>query len=121
MLKMAKDISFVVINMNKELEIYKYLLKYHKGKENKVKAKDLMKIFNILDHKTFRKLIQNINRDKQFKKLIGAISSRDGGYYICETKEETLDAINNRKHRANQMLRECHIMDWKYRKFKDGD
>lgn len=107
--------------MSREKEIYEYLLENHKGKENKAKAKDLMKLFNISDHRNFRKIIQDINRDKQFKKLIGAVSSRNGGYYICETQEETLDAINNRKHRANQMLRECHIMNWKYKKFKDGD
>lgn len=119
MLKMAKDISFVVINMNKELEIYEYLLKYHQGINNRVKGKKLMFNFEINDHKTLRKIIQNINRSKNYEKLIGAVSSKKGVYYICITQEETLEAINNRRHRANQMLRECHIMKWKYNKQKN--
>lgn len=119
MLKMAKDISFVVINMNKELEIYEYLLKYHQGINNRVKGKKLMLNFEINDHKTLRKIIQNINRNKNYEKLIGAVSSKKGGYYICITQEETLEAINNRRHRANEMLRECHIMKWKYNKQKN--
>lgn len=100
--------------MDKEELIYNYLIKYHQGINNRVKGKELMLKFEINDHKTLRKIIQNINRSINYEKLIGAVSSKKGGYFICRTQEETLKAINNRRHRANQMLIECHIMNWKY-------
>ena len=60
-----------------------------------------------------RKVIQNIREDKQYKKLIGSVSGKTGGFYICVTEEEKEETINNIKHRANQMLRMTHILEWK--------
>lgn len=93
--------------------IYVYLVNNAKGKENRIKANKLMKEFEIKDNKTFRKYIQEINRDKRCLSLIGAVSGKQGGYFIPISEEEKEEVINNRRYRANQMLRECHIMQWK--------
>ena len=41
------------------------------------------------------------------------MSGKTGGYYICQTEEEMDDTIENIRHRANQMHRTCHILEWK--------
>lgn len=93
--------------------IYVYLVNNAKGKENRIKGKEIIKHFNISGDKTLRKMIQEINADERCLSLIGAISGKNGGYFIPSTDEEKQEVINNRRHRANQMLRECHIMEWK--------
>jgi len=45
--------------------------------------------------------------------LVGSISGKRGGYYICITEKEKKETINNTRRRANQMLKACHIMEWK--------
>lgn len=60
-----------------------------------------------------RQVIQNIRENKKFKEIVGSISGVSGGFYICETEEEQEITINNIKHRANQMLRMCHVLEWK--------
>ena len=60
-----------------------------------------------------RKIIQNIREDKSFKRMVGSVSGVKGGFYICTTDEEMEETINNIKHRANQMLRMCHVLEWK--------
>ena len=97
----------------REKLVYEYLCKNHLGKANLIKNKDLRKIFNVNSDKTMRKIIQNIREDKQYPKLIGSVSGISGGFYICTTKEEVEETINNTKHRANQMLKLTHIMEWK--------
>ena len=78
-----------------------------------IKNQELRKRFNINSDKAMRKVIQNIREDKQYKKLIGSVSGKTGGFYICVTEEEKEETINNIKHRANQMLRMTHILEWK--------
>lgn len=97
----------------KEKEVYEFLCKEHVGKDNLIKNQELRKRFNINSDKTMRKVIQNIREDKQYKKLIGSVSGKTGGFYICVTEEEKEETINNIKHRANQMLRMTHILEWK--------
>ena len=96
-----------------EKQIYEYLLNYHLGKNRLIKNKDLRVKFNIGSDKSLRKIIQNIREDKQFSKIIGSVSGKSGGFYICETNEEIEETIKNIKHRANQMLRMCYVLDWK--------
>lgn len=60
-----------------------------------------------------RKIIQNIREDKSFKRMVGSVSGVKGGFYICTTDEEMEETIDNIKHRANQMLRMCHVLEWK--------
>lgn len=96
-----------------EERIYNYLITNHIGKANLIKNKELRKLFNINSDKSLRKIIQNIREDKRFYLIVGSVSGRTGGFYICHTEEEIEDTIDNIKHRANQMLRMCHVLDWK--------
>ena len=96
-----------------EERIYNYLITNHIGKDNQIKNKELRKLFNINSDKSLRKIIQNIREDKKFYLIVGSVSGRTGGFYICHTEEEIVDTIDNIKHRANQMLRMCHVLDWK--------
>jgi hypothetical protein len=96
-----------------EERIYNYLITNHIGKDNLIKNKELRKLFNINSDKSLRKIIQNIREDKKFYLIVGSVSGRTGGFYICHTEEEIEDTIDNIKHRANQMLRMCHVLDWK--------
>ena len=60
-----------------------------------------------------RKVIQNIRENKNYYLLVGSISGKTGGFYICQTEEEINETIDNIKHRANAMLRMCHVLEWK--------
>lgn len=96
-----------------EDEVYEYLLSNHQGKDNLIKNQELRGIFKVGSDKAMRKIIQNIREDKNFKKMVGSVSGQNGGFYICITDEEMEETINNIKHRANQMLRMTHILEWK--------
>lgn len=96
-----------------EEKVYSYLIENHIGKENLIKNQDLRKLFNIKGDKTLRKIIQNIRENKEYYLIIGSASGKTGGYYICQTEEEINDTICNIRHRANEMLRMCHVLDWK--------
>ena len=96
-----------------EERVYDYLVENNQGKENLIKNQELRKIFNVTSDKTMRKIIQNIREDKNFPKMIGSISGVKGGFFTCGTNEEKEETINNIKHRANEMLRMCHVLEWK--------
>lgn len=97
----------------KEELVYNYLCTHHVGKDNLIKNKDLRNLFGINSDKAMRKVIQNIRESKDFTKMVGSISGVKGGFYICITEEKKEETINNIKHRANQMLRMTHILEWK--------
>ena len=96
-----------------EEQIYTYLLNYHLGREKLIKNKDLRAKFHVNSDKSLRKIIQTIRENKQFSQIIGSVSGKNGGFYICKSEEEVQETINNIKHRANQMLKMCYILDWK--------
>lgn len=96
-----------------EERVYNYLVENHRGKENLIKNQVLRGKFKVGSDKAMRKIIQNIREDKSFKRMVGSVSGKAGGFYICETDEEIEETINNIKHRANQMLRMCHVLEWK--------
>lgn len=96
-----------------EERVYDYLVENNQGKENLIKNQELRKIFNVTSDKSMRKVIQNIREDKSFKRMVGSVSGVKGGFYICITDEEMEETIDNIKHRANQMLRMCHVLEWK--------
>lgn len=96
-----------------EDRVYEYLVKNHVGQKNMIKNQDLRNMFGIKSDKSMRKIIQNIRENKNYKRIIGSKSGKSGGFYICETPEEINETINNIKHRANQMLRMTHILNWK--------
>lgn len=96
-----------------EERVYDYLVENNQGKENLIKNQELRKIFNVTSDKSMRKVIQNIREDKNFPKMIGSVSGVKGGFFTCITDEEKEETINNIKHRANEMLRMCHVLEWK--------
>ena len=99
-----------------EDKVYQYLIEHHVGKENLIKNQDLRKLFNIKSDKSMRKVIQNIRENKNYYLLVGSISGKTGGFYICQTEEEINETIDNIKHRANAMLRKCQVLEWKKEK-----
>ena len=96
-----------------EERVYNYLVENHRGKENLIKNQVLRGKFQVGSDKAMRKIIQNIREDKSFKRMVGSVSGVKGGFYICITDEEMEETIDNIKHRANQMLRMCHVLEWK--------
>ena len=86
-----------------EERVYDYLIENHRGKENLIKNQVLRGKFQVGSDKAMRKIIQNIREDKSFKRMVGSVSGKAGGFYICCTDEEIEETINNIKHRANQM------------------
>lgn len=96
--------------------VYIYLTKNHRGHDNLIKNKDLREKFNIKSDKTMRKIIQNIRSSKDYPEIIGSISGKRGGFFTCINSMEEQATINNIKHRANQMLRMTHILEWKKEK-----
>lgn len=96
-----------------EKQIYEYLLSYHLGKKNLIKNKDLRAKFHVNSDRRLREVVQNIRENKNFPRVIGSVSGKNGGFYICETNEEIEETIKNIKHRANQMLRMCYVLNWK--------
>ena len=96
-----------------EQEVYDYLCLNHQGKENLIKNRELRQKFNISSDKSMRKVIQNLRESENFPLMVGSISGKSGGFYICVTNEEKQETINNIKHRANQMLRMTKVLEWK--------
>jgi len=96
-----------------EEKVYNYLITYHIGKNDLIKNKELREKFNVGSDKSMRKVIQNIRENKDFYLIVGSVSGKSGGFYICHTQNEITETINNIKHRANQMHRMCHILEWK--------
>lgn len=94
-----------------EGKVYNYLITHHIGKNNLIKNKELRKMFDIKSDKSMRKVIQNIRENKEYYLIVGSISGKSGGFYICQTEEEIQYTINNIKHRANQMHRMCQVLE----------
>lgn len=99
--------------MTKEEQVYNYLVENCRGKENLIKNKELMKLFEVTNDKSMRKIIQNIREDMRFKEVVGSVSGKSGGNFICITDEEFEETIDNIRHRANQMLRMSYVLAWK--------
>ena len=97
----------------KEQMIYDYLCKYCVGKENLIKNQELRRIFGINSDRALREIIQTIRESKDYRQVIGSLSGKSGGFYVCANDDEIEETINNIKHRANQMLRMTHILEWK--------
>lgn len=96
-----------------EEKVYCYLIENHIGKENLIKNQELRKLFDINSDKSMRKVIQNIRENSKFYLIVGSISGKTGGFFICNTEAEMNETIDNIKHRASQMYRMCHILESK--------
>lgn len=98
--------------MSKKELIYTYLLMHALGYDNRVKGSFLMIIADINDHKTFRRLIEELRLDKT-RAIIGSEAGSNGGYFICATEEEKQKTINHFTHRAGQMYKIANILKGK--------
>lgn len=94
--------------------IYDYLLNNCVGYENRIKGYQLMKLFKINDHKTFRSYIQEIRQSPDFPKLIGSEAGSNGGYFVISNYDEYKTTIDHHYLRAMEMLKTKHIMEQKY-------
>lgn len=101
--------------------VYAYLCLHNRGKDNLIKNQDLRNMFEIRSDKSMRQVIQNIRENMKFTEVVGSVSGTHGGFYICETEEEMQETVNNIKHRANQMLRMTHVLEYKINKFKEAE
>lgn len=93
-----------------EEKIYNYLLKYHAGYDNRIKGKELMKIFNIKDHKTLRSYIEKARQYKEYRYLIGSEAGSKGGYFMVTNGMEKDLTINHIRLRAEEQLETCDLM-----------
>ena len=98
--------------MNKKEIIYTYLLMHALGYDNRIKADMLMIIADIDNHKTFRRIIEELRLDKT-RAIIGSEAGSNGGYFICTTEEEKEKTINHFIHRAGQMYKIANILKGK--------
>ncbi len=96
-----------------ENEIYKYLLENALGFENRIKGQELMKIFNISDHKTLRSYIEEARNNAKYEYLIGSEAGKDGGYYIPISLEEKDVSTSHIRLRAESQLRTYENMEGK--------
>lgn len=100
--------------------IYNYLTAKCIGYENRVKAKTIMQMFDINDHKTFRSYIQMIREDRTYPQIIGSQAGKDGGYWIIANKKEFDDTVFHLYARAKEMEKMCKILKKKSRKLERG-
>lgn len=99
-----------------EEKIYRYITTNCRGKENAQKGAYIRYAIGFTSgDRAFRKEIQNINANKDYPELIGAVSGKGGhaGYFTPLDDEEKEEVIANKRKRANQILKDCYIMDWK--------
>lgn len=96
-----------------ENKIYEYLLNHALGFENRIKGYELMKIFNIEDHKTLRSYIEEARNNSKYEYLIGSEAGKDGGYYIPISSEEKDISTSHIRLRAENQLRTYENMERK--------
>lgn len=90
--------------------IYDYLVLNCIGYDNRIKARTLMKKFNIKDNKTFRSYIQNIRQDEDCERIVGSEAGNNGGYWIINSKEEFDNTVYHLYARAVEMQKTCKIL-----------
>ena len=93
----------------KEL-IYDYLLNNCVGCDNRIKGWQLMKLFNIKDHKTLRGYIQELRNDEDIEELIGSVAGKGGGFFIIRNYTEYRDTIDHLYLRAMEMLKTREVI-----------
>jgi threonine synthase len=79
------------------------------GYDNRQKAYQLMKIVDIKDHKTFRRMIEDI-RQSDNRIFICSEAGKDGGYWLPTTKEEIVTTIDHLESRAYEMIKTAKIL-----------
>lgn len=79
------------------------------GYDNRQKAYQLMKIVDIKDHKTFRRMIEDI-RQQEKSIFICSEAGKDGGYWLPTTREEVETTIDHLEARAWEMIKTAKIL-----------
>lgn len=99
-----------------EEQIYEYLNKNCVGYDNRVKGNQIMKLFGIHGHKTFRSYIQAIREKDFYKKLVGSEAGKQGGYWIVNSVAEYNTTTQHLYARSSEMRKMCEIMKKKWGK-----
>ena len=95
--------------------IYKYLKSECVGYESKVKGYELMKEFNIKDHKTLRSYIEEIRQSDELQKFVCSEAGQNGGYWLATNENEVAITLEHLYKRSMEMLRTYSILKNKAR------
>lgn len=90
------------------IELYNYLNANHLGERHGIVRKDLANALGISERE-LRRLSSEINKSKEFEKLVSATHS----CYICETERECLKAIRATYSSAFSLLKKAREMEKK--------
>lgn len=99
--------------MTKEQEIYYYLCENHVGIENIISNYELRIKFGVYSDKSLRDIIKRIRKDKTMLEIVASKSGKSGGYWIATSKEDCINTMNHLRHRAGDIYKTAHIIDWK--------
>ncbi len=112
---LEQESSCININTNVELsQIYQYLLANCYGYDNRLKAYQIMREFDIKDHKLFRNRIEDIRQSNEYG-FICSEAGTDGGYWIPANYDEVQVTLNHIFKRAMEMLKTYSILRRKVR------
>lgn len=90
--------------------IYKYLKKHAKGYDNRIKGYQLMKEFDIQDHKTLRSYIEEIRDSEVLQKIVCSEAGKNGGYWIATKQEEVNQTLEHLYKRSIKMLKTYSVL-----------
>ena len=95
-------------------KIHDYLKNNAVGYENRLKAWQIMKEFDITDNKTFRGYIEEIRQSPVLQKIICSEAGNNGGYWVATTDAEVEATLDHLYKRAMEMLKTYAIIKRKY-------
>lgn len=95
--------------------IYKYFKSECVGYEKRVKGYELMKQFNIKDHKTLRSCIEEIRQSDELQKFVCSEAGQNGGYWLATNDNEVEITLEHLYKRSMEMLRTYSILKNKAR------
>ena len=95
-------------------KIHDYLKNNAVGYENRLKAWQIMKEFDITDNKTFRGYIEEIRQSPVLQKIICSEAGNNGGYWIATSDAEVEATLDHLYKRAMEMLKTYAIIKRKY-------
>lgn len=93
--------------------IYAYLINHCIGHKNRVKGNVLQKQFGIKDNKTFRRIIDNIRRNENYRYAVMSKSNYRGGYWIATSQKEIDSVADDFKRRAKYIENTSEMISFK--------
>lgn len=103
------------VNRPLAYKIYEYLKNNAVGRENRVKSRTLMNMFDINTNETLRTYIQEIRESDTLQKIVCSEASSNGGYWIATNDEEVYQTLQHLYKRSMKMLHTYSIIKRKYR------